>query len=199
MPPWNNWYHCTIHTYGTWLRGDPRGWRSRHRREHVDGDYNHPPPKGKYDALYEYSKSLMKRDPVRIERELRQFILDAFVEKLLHNKIETSIASLDSTHLHVLIQCPDHDPRIQVGIAKQYATAQLKAHGLAVGLNLTPAQGLWQKRSHPEPITSPFHFNRSLDYIHQHSNRAAAIWLASAPLAPSNPLQDFDPQCLLVE
>ena len=39
MPAWNHWYHCTAHTYGTWLRGDPRGWRARHHREHVDGDY----------------------------------------------------------------------------------------------------------------------------------------------------------------
>ena len=27
----------------------------------MDGDYKSPPPKGKYDALFEYSKSLMKR------------------------------------------------------------------------------------------------------------------------------------------
>src|SRR5438067_13048428 len=71
--PWNNWYHITIHVYGSWLRGDPRGWRSRHHREHVDGDYKNPPPKGKYDNLYELSKALMKRDPVKIQRELRQF------------------------------------------------------------------------------------------------------------------------------
>ena len=63
MSPWNDWYHTTAHTYGTWLRGDARGWRARHHREHVDGDYRNPPPKGKYDALYQYSKSLMKRDP----------------------------------------------------------------------------------------------------------------------------------------
>src|SRR5204863_874495 len=100
MFPWNDWYHCTLHTYGTWLRGDPRGWRSRHHREHVDGDYRQPPPKGKYDALLAYSKSLMTRDPVRIERDLRQFVLDAFVEKLLLNRIETPIASLDGTHLY---------------------------------------------------------------------------------------------------
>ena len=22
---WNDWYHITCNTYGTWLRGDPRG------------------------------------------------------------------------------------------------------------------------------------------------------------------------------
>jgi hypothetical protein len=41
---WNDWYHVVVHVYGSWLRGDPRGWRARHHREHVDGDYKNPPP-----------------------------------------------------------------------------------------------------------------------------------------------------------
>src|SRR5688500_1461640 len=98
MRPWNDWYHCTLHTYGTWLRGDLRGWRSRHHREHVDGDYKHPPPKGKYDALFEYSKSLMKRDAVRIERQLRDFVLDALVDKLFEKQIPVAVGSLDGIH-----------------------------------------------------------------------------------------------------
>ena len=24
MQPWDHWYHCTSHTYGSWLRGDPQ-------------------------------------------------------------------------------------------------------------------------------------------------------------------------------
>ena len=131
MQAWYNWYHCTTHTYGSWLRGDPRGWRARHHREHVIGDYKNPPPKGMYDALFEYSKSLMKRDPVRIERELRQFVLDAVIIRLHEFKIETQAGSLDSNHLHLLIRCPEQNPRIIVGIAKQFATAQVKAQGLA--------------------------------------------------------------------
>lgn len=96
MLPWNHWYHCTTHTYGSWLRGDPRGWRARHHREHVQGDYKKPPSSGKYDALFNYSKSLMKRDPVRIDRELRQFVVDAIVARLIERNIETRIVSLDS-------------------------------------------------------------------------------------------------------
>lgn len=180
MLPWNHWYHCTTHTYGSWLRGDPRGWRARHHREHVQGDYKKPPPSGKYDALFNYSKSLMKRDPVRIVRELRQFVVDAIVARLIERNIErnieTRIVSLDSNHLHVLIRCPDRDPRIVLGISKQYATAQLKAHGLAVGLNLQEGQGLWAKRSHPEPIKDAQHFRKATDYIRDHASRGAIIW-----------------------
>src|SRR4029079_6566514 len=46
IEPWNAWYHVTNHVCGSWVRGDPRGWRSRHHREHVDGDYKNPPPTG---------------------------------------------------------------------------------------------------------------------------------------------------------
>jgi hypothetical protein len=34
------WYHVIISTYGGWLHGDPRGFRTRHHRAHVEGDYN---------------------------------------------------------------------------------------------------------------------------------------------------------------
>lgn len=43
---WNAWYHVLTNTYGTWLRGDRRGWRERHHRKHVEGDYKNPPKPG---------------------------------------------------------------------------------------------------------------------------------------------------------
>src|SRR5947207_7094643 len=109
--PYKDLYHCTEHTYGSWLRGDARGWRSRHHREHVNGDYKNPPAPGKYNSLYEYSKSLMNRDPVTLEFELRQFICDAIAEKLLMDGIEVLAISVDGKHVHVLARFPDHRPR----------------------------------------------------------------------------------------
>src|SRR3954447_20027182 len=135
MGAWENWYHCTAHTYGTWLRGDPRGWRSRDHREHVDGDYKHPPPKGKYDDLHALSKSLMQRDPVRIEMELRQFVVDHVVKRLIDRYNPVDIASFDAIHLHVLVRCDSDNPRVELGAAKQFATAQLKANDLATSLD----------------------------------------------------------------
>src|SRR3954469_8997801 len=86
--PWNNWYHCTTHTYGTWLRGDPRGWRARHHREHVIGDYKNPPPRGMYEKIFARSKSLMKRDAVRINRdEVIDFILRCVVDRFAEFKV----------------------------------------------------------------------------------------------------------------
>lgn len=30
------WFHCIATTYGAWLYGDSRGFRTRHHREHVE-------------------------------------------------------------------------------------------------------------------------------------------------------------------
>jgi REP element-mobilizing transposase RayT len=183
--PWHDWYHVTLHVYGSWLRGDPRGWRSRHHREHVEGDYKNPPPKGKYDNLYELSKALMKRDPVKIASELRQFIANAIAEKLHSDGIEVLIVSVDALHVHVLGRFPDHKPRYSIGYAKKHATQKLKAHGLAVGLNLKLGEGLWAKRSHPEAITDRAHQLNTFGYIFGHSKSGARIYKFDSALQAS--------------
>jgi REP element-mobilizing transposase RayT len=169
--PWNDWYHITIHVYGSWLRGDPRGWRSRHHREHVDGDYRNPPPSCKYDNLYELSKALMKRDPVPIAEELRQLIANALAEKLRQDGIEVVIISVDAKHVHILARVRDHNPRHWVGRAKKHASHSVRQHGLR-----TEAGGLWAKRCHPEPIADRRHEVRTAGYIFDHSKRGAKLW-----------------------
>lgn len=37
------WHHIILTTYGSWLPGDLRGFRTRDHREHVEGDYRPPP------------------------------------------------------------------------------------------------------------------------------------------------------------
>src|SRR5207302_4736126 len=92
--PWHDWYHCMGHTYGTWLPGDPKGFRTRHHRQHVEGDYRNPPPKGMYDELHDRSKRLMKRDPVYLTIEHRTLIARLLVESLQRRKVDVVIASV---------------------------------------------------------------------------------------------------------
>jgi hypothetical protein len=169
--PWNNWYHVTVHVYGSWLRGDPRGWRARHHREHVDGDYKNPPPPGKYDTLYELSQALMKRDPVRIATHLRQFVVNAIAEKLCQDRIQVLIASLDAKHLHLLARFPDHRVRHWVGRAKKHASHSVRQEGLR-----SEEGGLWAKQSHPEPIKGRRHQVKVFEYIRDHIKKGARIW-----------------------
>ena len=168
-PPWNDWYHVTANTFGTWLRGDPRGWRARHHREHVDGDYTNPPPKGTYDKLHEYSKRLMKRDPVRIRKELRQIVVDEMVARLRQEGLEVIVASFDHHHWHGLVRIPDHNVRHYVGLAKKHTSHLLRQ------LNLMPPGGIWAKRCKPIPIERRYHQLKVVKYILDHELRGAAI------------------------
>lgn len=175
--PWNDWYHVTVHAYGSWLRGDPRGWRARHHREHVDGDYRKPPPRGTYDALFELSKALMSRDPVRVAPHLRALVVVEVVRKLTEDGIEVLIASVDAKHLHLLARFRDHRHRHWVGRAKKHASHQLRQLGLR-----HDEGGLWAVRSRAEPIAHRSHQLHAFRYIHAHAKKGAAIWTFKDPL-----------------
>ena len=85
---WNNWYHCVGSTYGAWLPGDPRGFRTFRHRLHVEGDYKNPPAAGTFTAIYERSKRLMKRPAVVLGREQREVVCKAMIEQLQRDGVE---------------------------------------------------------------------------------------------------------------
>lgn len=89
-------------TYGTWLRGDPRGWRAYHHREHVDGDYKNPPPAGTYDRLFAQSKRSMKRDEVLLDWNQRVVACREMGKTLLYHKVELIDLSVGAAHFHLL-------------------------------------------------------------------------------------------------
>ncbi len=174
--PWNDWYHVTVHTYGSWLRGDARGWRARDHREHVDGDYKRPPAPGTYAQLYERSKSLMTRPQVWIPNQLRDPVLTAFVRTLREHGTEVLIASLDGTHGHLLGRFRKHNPRENVRWAKMRASQAVKCHPLYSGMKIPEGKGLWALRSHATPVIDRAHQLKIFKYIHAHANRDAVLW-----------------------
>jgi hypothetical protein len=180
---WNAWYHVMTNTYGTWLRGDPRGWRERHHRKHVDGDYKNPPKEGIWEETFEQSKELMNRDPVYLEASLRAVALDALVACLAGDGIEVLVAALDDHHLHLVGRFADHRPRERLGWAKRAATKAVKAHVEgnrafeAFDLQLSPGEGIWQKRSAAKPIRDRAHHVRAVNYVADHELEAALVYL----------------------
>jgi hypothetical protein len=169
--PWNNWFHCTAHVYGAWLRGDPRGWRTRHHREHVEGDYKHPPKREDYEKLQALSRRLMKHDRVRIHKAFREHLLSLIIERLLIAEIECVCASLNSSHLHVLARFNDRNPRHWIGRAKYHASMGCK------GIDGLPQDGLWGKRSKAEPVKHRTHQVKTFKYILDHRNEGAHVYV----------------------
>ncbi|MCH8316473.1 MAG: hypothetical protein IIA64_10910 [Planctomycetes bacterium] len=108
--PWNDWYHVTVSTYGAWLPGDGRGWRSRHHREHVDGDYTNPPPPGKYDTLHRAATKSMKRRPIVLPAEIRATVMKTLRDALQHYGVTIAIIAVAAKHAHVLAQFGENIP-----------------------------------------------------------------------------------------
>lgn len=100
--PWNNWFHICGSTYGQWVRGDPRGWRSRKHREHVEGDYRNPPPLGKYKKEFELSKQLMKRERVKLTPEQREIACRVMGDTLKKLGVELIDWCVRAKHFHGL-------------------------------------------------------------------------------------------------
>lgn len=171
MHPWDHWYHVMGHTYGTWLPGDPKGFRTRHHREHVEGDYKNPPRPGIYEGLHEHAKRAMKRDPVLLEWEQRKRALKEIIASLQRHGIPIEIFSLDRIHLHGLVQCTDHEPKHWLGIAKKESSHYGKQTGHA------PKGGLWATGSKCLPVADRAHFENVRDYIRSHSKKGAVIWV----------------------
>ena len=168
MDAWNGWYHVNGNTYGTWLRGDPRGWRARWHREHVEGDYRNPPPKGAYAKEYAFSKRSLKRPPVRLDSEQRRVAGRAMVQRLLETDVELLALSVDTVHYHILARFPDTRVRWWVGRAKKNASFLLRIHGL-------PGT-VWARKCRALPLTSRSHQQNVFRYIAKHADKGAWTW-----------------------
>ena len=169
MDDTRKWFHCTTHTYGAWLYGDPRGFRTRHHREHVDGDYKNPPPTGMHEAKYARSKKLLKQPPVVLSAEWRSVVGAAMVEMLLRLNAQLLCLSAGGQHVHLLAKMPGGPiPREWVGRAKLHATFAAKGKGW---------QGkLWAVRGKVTPVRDRKHQLNAFRYILDHVHEGAWIW-----------------------
>ncbi|XAM01186.1 hypothetical protein OT109_07315 [Phycisphaeraceae bacterium D3-23] len=187
---WHNWYHCVGSTYGTWLRGDPRGFRTFRHREHVEGDYRKPPAPGVWEAAFETSKEAMKFPPLVLDRSRRECVCTAMVDKLQRDQVEVVALAVASNHFHLLARFPalaseekgrlkkvilqdgrDPAPRHYLGRARRHASFELSSAGLK------PTSPVWADRPKCEPIRDRSHQVNTTRYIAEHMQQGAAIWV----------------------
>ena len=191
--PWNGWYHCITSTYGTWLYGDARGFRTRHHRQDVPYDYKNPPPEGMYDRQLKRTLRQMRYSPVVLNPSQRRVVCLAMGERLEQLGVEVIDICVDSKHIHILCRFPnwfdpaaeipglrrgnalqdgrDPVPRHIIGVAKKHASHVLRTRGLK------PRPGaLWTKRGKIIPVTSRQHQLRIVAYIRRHTASGAVVW-----------------------
>ena len=162
------WYHVTLTTYGAWLPGDPRGFRTRHQREHVDGDYKNPPSPGEHGTLQEHSRASLKEPPVSLSVELRAVVGAALLERLQALGALVVCLAVSKQHVHILAKMPFGAVRNWMGAAKRHTWFVLRDHGWK--------GKLWGKRGKPVVVRDREHQLRVYRYILRHAQAGAWVW-----------------------
>ncbi|MEM9881903.1 MAG: hypothetical protein AAF800_03160 [Planctomycetota bacterium] len=181
------WCHCVAGTYGSWLPGDPRGFRTRGHREHVEGDYKSPPEED-YSVRHAVAREKMSGNAVVLSTAARQVVRLEVVDSLLRRDVELLAVAVAATHLHVLGRFPCgkkptfgerglpatsavKDPvRHFMGQAKQWSAKRLKHEGLI------SAPHVWAKRGKIVRVRDRPHQLNVLRYILRHADEGAAVW-----------------------
>ncbi|MCC7406688.1 MAG: hypothetical protein IT442_01360 [Phycisphaeraceae bacterium] len=191
MKGWRGWYHCVLTTYGAWLPGDERGFRTRHHREHVEGDYRKPPPKGVYAERLQEAAGAMKRDEVVLDRQRQEVVCTAMVSLLESLGVIVRIVAVGRTHAHLFVgfERLETSPGIAmpggrrktreseyawirrvVGLAKKHASHELRRAGLSV-----EGGGIWGVRGRVVAITDQGHGKAVVGYIRKHAREGAVV------------------------
>ncbi|MBI1900138.1 MAG: hypothetical protein HYS13_03350 [Planctomycetia bacterium] len=162
------WYHLILTTYGAWLPGDERGFRTRRHKEHVEGDYKNPPPAGRYTALKRSARAAMKHDVVMLPPPMRPIVGAALRDRL--NGLGGLVACLavGARHVHVLARMP-------LGRAKEFRAAA-KRHAWFAARDAGWKEKLWGKRGKIVPIKDRRHQLNVFRYIVQHAKQGAWVW-----------------------
>lgn len=187
---WNHWYHIVGSTYGTWLPGDPRGFRTFHHHEHVEGDYRNPPPSGVYEVRHAESRQNLKWPAVILDAKQRRVVNEAMIEKLLEDGIEGIGLAVAGQHFHLLAWFPDLDavtlvrhrkallrdgrdpsPRYFVGRARRNASFALSK------ARLKSASPVWAVRPKCVPVRDRGHQVNVAKYIERHTREDASVWM----------------------
>jgi REP element-mobilizing transposase RayT len=164
-----SWLHITSHTYGAWLHGSPKGYRTRHHREHIEGDYKNPPPKGEYDDNLKRSKQLLKQEPVKLANKWRKLFGQSVLDKMNELGAEVICIAMGATHVHLLAKMPPgKTPRQWVGRAKKHANFTGKDEGWT--------GKLWAVRCKVTPINDRDHQVNTFRYIVKHLGEGAWVW-----------------------
>lgn len=162
------WFHLVLSTYGAWLRGDRRGFRTRHHREHVEGDYKRPPPAGSYARLEQRSRKLVKQPAVELPARLRSVVGLALIEKLTERGAFVLCAAVARQHVHLLVKMPPSRVREWGGHAKRHATFTMRQHDWK--------GKLWAVRGKATPVKDRKHQVNVYYYILDHASQGAWVW-----------------------
>jgi len=156
-------------TYGCWLPGDRRGFRTRRTKEFVppparysDGEPYEPQ---KYKHLYEHCLSETKT-PICLNKRQKHTVVDCIAEICSAFASEATIAVTEN-HVHIFIDLPsDVTTGYFCSRAKSVSSLRLSSYGLK--------GRVWARRYHAKRIPAG-DADRTRRYVSSHKNEDAVV------------------------
>lgn len=162
-----DWFHVIFSTYGTWLRGDRRGFRDHDHRIHSSGTYKNPPSPEEHAALRRWTVRVMHKDPVRLTPGLRVRVGEAILIRLAELDVQVLAVAVSGEHIHLLGRFPLATARKYVGLAKSRASLQIR--------DAVPGV-VFAKKCELKRIRDREHHARTYGYILAHREEGAWVW-----------------------
>jgi hypothetical protein len=121
------WWHVILSMHGTWLPGDPRGFRSRDHRIHSSGDYKHRPPVGEHAGLHAYHSA--NADKVVLAAEDREIVGLEIWSRLQKRGHRVRVIAVSFTHAHFLAELPidEEEAKAEVGEVKRCVSLKVRS------------------------------------------------------------------------
>ena len=169
MPqPGKQWYHVIFNTKGSWLHGDPRGFRSREHRIHSSGDYHNPPPAGEHQGLHKYQKRRSSSE-VRLAAVLRPVIGTRCLHFLQSRDHAVLAAAVGDTHVHMLAELTEvyEDAKALIGQLKNIVSYEVR--------DVLPGS-IWSSGCTLKLIKSRAHHENSFVYVSSKQEEGAWTW-----------------------
>ena len=163
------WYHVIIATRGTWLPGDPRGFRNSFHRIHSSGDYKNPPPVGEHQKLNEYFKKIAAHE-VTIPFELREIVGMAMLRSLQLHDNRCLAMAVAKTHAHLLLECVNSRIEIKKLASRLKQVSSRSVNGMLPGV-------LWARGGDYNPAEDKNYQQKVYYYILNHGKKEKTwVW-----------------------
>lgn len=163
------WFHVTWSTYGQWLPGHPRGFRSRGDRIKSCGyDPCSRDGHGEHAGLHGSARGLLRKDPVELTGAQQRAALRAILEKVRQTGSEVVCLAVCDVHVHLLGRFEREGVEREIGRLKRHSSHALRAE--------IPG-AVWGARRHPVEVRDRDHQVNAFKDILDHAGKAgAAVW-----------------------
>lgn len=159
-------------TYGSWLPGDPRGFRTFRGREYVppserfakNGEDIYEPEE--YKSLHRRSKELVP-DAVKLTESEKRIAIEAFADEIEEIGLNPLIMSVAAEHTHLIAEFGRFQIRPTVGRLKSAATRAIPNPG--------DRNRLWAVDCHMESLKDGDAVENAYNYVREHEKDGALI------------------------